>query len=259
MGRVWLIGGTQESASLALLLSRSQIPCTVTVTTESARSLYPDSSTIRVWVGRLSADSLNEFLQEQQIAAVVDASHPFAVEISQVAIATCEKWQIPYLRYERPVLEEGERGGVVCVDSFDTIIKGNYLENQRVLLIVGYKPLHLFLPWQKRATLLARLLPSVVALEAAFQAGFTSDRLICLRPPITADLEMALWRQWGVSLVVSKASGSAGGEDVKRQVAAELGVGLVLVSRPEVVYPQQTSDFLEVLGFCERYVFNRSL
>lgn len=126
-----------------------------------------------------------------------------------------------------------------------------------MLLTVGYKPLHLFLPWQKRATLFARLLPSAVALEAAFQAGFTSDRLICLRPPIAADLEIALWRQWDISLVVSKASGSPG-EDVKRQVAGELGVKLVLVSRPEVVYPQQTSDFLVVLGFCERYIWNRT-
>ncbi|KYC41700.1 cobalt-precorrin-6A reductase [Scytonema hofmannii PCC 7110] len=256
MGRVWLIGGTQESASLAVLLSHNQIPCTVSVTTESARSLYPNSSMVRVWVGRLTVDSLNEFLREQQIAAVVDASHPFAVEISQVAIAACEKLQIPYLRYERPVLEE-EGGGVVYVDDFDTIFKANYLENQRVLLTVGYKPLHLFLPWQKRATLFARLLPSVVALDAAFDAGFTSDRLICLRPPVSVDLEMALWRRWGVSLVVSKASGSAGGEDVKRQVASELGVILILVSRPEVVYPQQTSDFLVVLGFCERYFLNR--
>lgn len=259
MARIWLIGGTQESASLAVLLANAQIPCTVSVTSESARSLYPYHPTLQVWVGRLTVEQLNEFLFLQQIVAVVDASHPFAVEISHGAIAACQKLQIPYLRYERPILEEtGEQGDKptreIYINSFDTLVNGNYLYNQRVLLTVGYRLLHLFLPWQQQATLFARLLPSTIALEAAFQAGFTPDRVICLRPPINIDLEMALWRQWGISLVVTKASGSAGGEDVKRMVAAELGIPLIVISRPEVSYPQQTSDLLVALEFCRQYI-----
>jgi precorrin-6A/cobalt-precorrin-6A reductase len=74
-----------------------------------------------------------------------------------------------------------------------------------------------------------------------------------LRPPISNDLEAALWRQWQISLVITKASGSAGGEDIKRKVAAELGVSLVVITRPDVAYPLQTSDLLEALEFCRKY------
>lgn len=251
---IWLIGGTQESAQLAIALAIASIPCIISVTTESARALYPPALTLHVWVGKLTPDSLEEFLRQQQIVAILDASHPYAQVVSQNAIAAAQKLQIPYLRYERPVLDWGinsqlKLGGL---DSFETLVSGNYLQAQRVLLTVGYKPLQMFRPWQERATLFARILPSVTALEAANQAGFTPDRLICLRPPIGAELEKALWQQWQISLVVTKASGTAGGEDIKRTVAAQLGIPLIIIDRPTVEYPLKTSDLSVALEFCHR-------
>jgi len=270
IGRLWLIGGTQESAQLARAIAQLALPCTITVTTAAARSLYPDAPEQAVWVGCLDAHTLPQFLQEQQIIAILDASHPFAAAISQGAIAAAAQFGLPYLRYER-ALWEGE--AVQAKDqsrcspqtlipdarplasdtfpSFAALLASGHLAGHRVLLTVGYRPLSQFQPWQGRATLFARILPSVTALEAALSAGFTGDRLIAVRPPITADLERALWQQWQISLVVTKASGTPGGEDIKRQVAAELGVKLVVIARPDIVYPQQTSDRLTALEFCQ--------
>lgn len=250
-GRIWLIGGTQESVHLAAAIADATLPCTISVTTESARSLYPTAPSLRVRVGSLTPTQLEEFLQQQQIAAVLDASHPYAVEISQSAIAAARERQIPYLRYERPIVDtQLSAPSVTQLDSFDTLLAGDYLHSSRVLLTVGYRPLQLFRPWHERSTLFARILPSTIALEAASIAGFTPDRLICLRPPISADLERALWCQWEISLVVTKASGTAGGEDIKRTVAAELGVTLIVINRPVIEYSQQTSDLSVALKFC---------
>ena len=252
--RIWLIGGTQESAQLARALAIASIPCIISVTTESARALYPPAPTLHVWVGKLTPDSLEEFLRQQQIVAILDASHPYAQVVSQNAIAAAQKLQIPYLRYERPVLDRGINSQLKLarLDSFETLVSGNYLQAQRVLLTVGYKPLQMFRPWHERATLFARILPSVTALEAANQAQFTPDRLICLRPPIGAELEKALWQQWQISLVVTKASGTPGGEDIKRTVAAQLGIPLIIIDRPTVEYPLKTSDLSVALEFCHR-------
>lgn len=243
-GRLWLIGGTQESVALAKSIAQAQLPCIISVTTESARSLYPAASTLSVYVGRLNPAQIHQFLQQQQIIAVLDASHPYAVEISQNAIAVTFEQKIPYLRYERPMLQQEN-----SLD-FETLLTGQKLQGQRVLLAIGYTHLHLFQAWHQRATLFARILPSAIALEAAFKAGFTPDKLICLRPPMSADLEKALWRQWQISLVVTKASGTAGGEDIKRSVAAELGIPLIAINRPTIKYPQQTSNLSIALEFC---------
>ncbi|HEY9832846.1 MAG TPA: precorrin-6A/cobalt-precorrin-6A reductase, partial [Stenomitos sp.] len=59
---------------------------------------------------------------------------------------------------------------------------------------------------------------------------------------------------WQISLVVTKASGVAGGEEIKRAVAAELGLPLVVIRRPVVDYPQQTNDFSVALEFCRTHV-----
>lgn len=253
--RVWLIGGTTESAALATAIAKLGLPCTVTVTTAAAQALYSQTPLLEVWVGRLDADRLKQFLQKQQISAILDASHPYAVEVSRMAIEVATQWQIPYLRFERLVVDApAEKSQVIYLDSFETLLEGDYLHKQRVLLTVGYKALPLFHSWHEQSTLFARILPAVASLKIAIASGFSSDQIIALRPPFTAELEKALWRHWDLSLVVTKSSGVAGGEEVKRVVAAELGIPMIVITRPVVDYPQQTSDFLVALEFCQCYV-----
>ena len=253
--RLWLIGGTSESVALARAIASLTLPCIVTVTTVAAVTLYPKTPLLRVQLGRLDVDELEAFLQEQQIAAILDASHPYAVEVSKMATRAAEQWKIPYLRFERPAVNAPDDNlQVICLESFEALLAGDYLLQQRVMLTVGYKALQLFCSWQDRSTLFARILPAVTSLEAASAAGFTSDRIIALRPPVSAELEKALWHHWEISLVVTKASGTAGGEEIKRTVAAELGIPLVVIARPTVDYPQQTSDFSVALEFCQTHI-----
>ena len=255
MAQIWLIGGTSESATLAKLLISASIPCLVTVTTEAARSLYPlPSSQFQIWVGRLERDHLPIFLHQQNITAILDASHPFAIEISNLAIATAKQYKIPYLRYERSTCTATNfENPIIPLESFETLLSGDYLREKRVMLTLGYRNLHRFQPWQDYSTLFVRLLPSVVSLEAAFKAGFTPDRIIAIRPPISIELEKALWQQWNISLVVTKASGMAGGESMKRKVAAELGIPLIIIDRPPMNYPQKTTDVNQAIEFCQHH------
>jgi len=252
--RLWLIGGTQESAQLAQALIQAHLPCVVTVTTEQAQSLYPPGPALQVVVARFNAETLPRFLEREAIAAVLDASHPFAAEISRLAIATAKQRHLPYLRFERPAPVAPPNPRETRVESFEHLLSSHILEGERVLLTVGYRPLPLFLPWQERATLFARILPSVVALETALEAGFSPDRLLALRPPVPLALERALWQHWHISQVVTKASGQPGGEETKRQIAAELEISLIVIARPPIAYPQQTSHLDRVLEFCRQSV-----
>jgi precorrin-6A/cobalt-precorrin-6A reductase len=263
---IWLIGGTQESAQLALSLTQDQIPFVVTATTESARSLYPYTPPAQIWIGRLTTEQLPGFLKSQQIGAILDASHPYAVSISQLAMRTATQNHIPYLRYERlscSKINNGKESENVDntsslglekrFESFSDLLATDLLKNQRVLLTVGYQALQQFQAWQQQATLFARILPSVVALEAAIAAGFTPDRLIAIRPPLSMAFERALWQHWQPTVVVSKASGEPGGESIKRALAAELGITLALINRPVLPYPQQTSELAVALEFCQHF------
>lgn len=248
--RLWLIGGTQDSKILAPHLIAAEIPCVVTVTTEAARSLYPSSPLLTLHVGALDSASLPAFLQQYGIIGILDASHPFAVDISRLAIAAAAQNALPYLRYERPNLPLSSAGETV--DDLPSLLASGMLKGERVLFTIGYRQLPLLKPYQDQAVLFARILPSLVALEGAIAAGFTPDRLIAVRPPISVDLERALWQQWNISVIVTKASGTPGGEADKRQLATELGIRCVAIARPLVTYPRWTSEITTALAFCKQ-------
>lgn len=257
-GNIWLIGGTSESVIVAQAIALRQVPLIITVTSQSAPALYPVGS--KILVGCMDQIQMQSFCQNKLIQAVVDASHPYAVEVSRQAIAVTTKLNLPYLRFERTNYQSSDsiasNSSIIQLDSLTTLLSGKYLQNQRVLLTVGCKSLPLFKAWQDRATLFARILPKIESLKIAQSSGFTSDRLIAIRPPNSIDFEMALWQKWQISLVVTKASGKAGGEDIKRHVAAELNIPLIIIARPQVVYPQQTSIIEDVLSFCNSSFLN---
>ena len=250
-----MIGGTQESALIAKAIAEIGLACIVTVATTTATTLYPPN--FQVKIGRMNATTMEKFCRQENIAAIVDASHPYATEVSQNAIATAKIQQIPYLRYERPLVQLSGRDdsrvaltSVIELSGFDALLKENYLRGERVLLTIGCQTLHLFKSWQSDSTLFARILPKPKSLTTAIAAGFTTDRIIAIRPPINKNLEKALWQQWQISLVVTKASGKAGGEDIKRETARELGIPLIVIARPKIIYPQQTSCLDEAIAFC---------
>ncbi|MDV3002136.1 MAG: Cobalt-precorrin-6A reductase [Chroococcopsis gigantea SAG 12.99] len=244
---IWLIGGTSESVSLSKALSSLSLPCVISVTTPAALDLYPSHPCLKVVAGFITPHTLSHFCIINGIKIIIDASHPYAVEISRLAMS-CD---LPYLRYERKPVEGDD--STLELDSFPALLDAHYLAGERVLLTVGCKALGLFKAWHDRSCLFARVLPVVNSIIAAGSAGFTSDRLIALRPPIGEDLERAIWLGWNISTVVTKANGAAGGEEVKRKLARELGVSLIVIRRPPVIYPRQTDKINDVISFCKSY------
>lgn len=256
-GKVWLIGGTTESVLIAQTFASTKVTCIVTVATPTAKTLYPCQCQVKV--GRMDSPAMRQFCRQENIVALLDASHPYATEVSQNAIDTAIVCNIPYLRYERPLVQslaggEGWFARTIELDDFNALFAGNYLRGKRVLLTVGCQTLHLFKSWQGDSTIFTRILPKPESLAMAIAAGFTTERVIAIRPPISKELERALWQQWQISLVVTKASGSAGGEDIKRDVAKELGIPLVVITRPQIIYPQQTDCVDEAIAFCRQYL-----
>jgi precorrin-6A/cobalt-precorrin-6A reductase len=264
LARLWLIGGTAESRHIiaALQAQASLPPTVVTVTTESARQLYPPHPALTVWVGTLAPSQGRDFIAAHDIGAILDASHPFAADISRLAIALAQAHSLPYLRYERPVASAPEppwrdrrdRPGLVALPTWADLLQSQYLgAEERTLFTTGTRQLQTLQPWQSQSTLFVRVLPQPDAIAAALAAGFLPQRIIALRPPISPALEQALWQQWQITQVVTKASGATGGEDHKRAIAAQLGVRLFVLTRPRLPYPRQTQVLAAALAFVSHW------
>jgi precorrin-6A/cobalt-precorrin-6A reductase len=203
-----------------------------TVTREEARAhLFGHlQNTITVQVQGFTAESLTRFLMQQRIGLVLDATHPFAVRITQMATIVCQQLGIPYVRYERPDWEPPE--GTIYVDHYVEAARILPSLGSRIMLTIGAKQLKHFTSLHKQLTLFARILPSPVSVQQALDAGFTQAHILALRPPFSKAFNRSLLEEYRADVLVTKASGADGGVGEKVMAAQELGLTTLMIRRP---------------------------
>ncbi len=188
---ILLLSGTSEGPILARALADAGFLVRATVTRQEAcanlfGTLPPG---VAVEVRGFTEESLAEFLRCKEVDLVLDATHPFAVRITRIAHGVCAALCFPYLRYERP--DWPAPAGTHLVDSFaEAAIRLPDL-GARALLTIGAKQLKHFANLHERMTLFARILPSPLSLEQALRAGFTAQKVLCLRPPFSEEFNRA--------------------------------------------------------------------
>jgi precorrin-6A/cobalt-precorrin-6A reductase len=248
--RILLLSGTSEGPPLARALLAAGFEVRATVTRDEAReNLFgPLNGEVRVEARGFTEESLTAFLGQHEADLVLDATHPFAVRITRIAHAVCLRLGVPYVRFERPDWEPPR--GTHLVNTFAAAAETLPSLGSRVLLTIGAKQLKHFAHLQGGMHLVARILPSVLSLQQALAAGFTPDRLQCLRPPFSRAFNRAILEEYRIDLLVTKASGREGGVEEKVLAAADLGVKVLMICRPEQVSPTDVSTIEAAVQAC---------
>jgi precorrin-6A/cobalt-precorrin-6A reductase len=246
---ILLLSGTSEGRVLSARLRAEGLPFVASVTTPEARHLFTAvEPPPEVLVTRFSGDALASFLRQRQVRAILDATHPFAQRISEQAMQVAAQEGIPYVRYERPGTPTAQaplswaEGEIITAPDVETAAQICLQQGSRLFLTTGTKTLPAFRPVMACKWVLARILPTVASLSQALDAGLPPAQILALRGPFSQELECALLRHYRIDLLVTKDSGAAGGLDVKLAAAAALRVPAVIVSRPQVAYPNLCHD-----------------
>ena len=282
--KVVIFGGTTEGRQLAeylIQLNKKQkmqtIEVHVCVASEYGAQVLPDDAALKVHVGRLEQEDMQGFLQAVQADICVDATHPYAVIVTQNIYQACKVVGVPYVRVRRDMQEEpgnadsvmqmsgthiadadGKRYTDETSDSVyvkDTQAAIDYLKGVtgNILITTGSKELHLYtqIPdYESRCT--ARVLPTPSVVEACTELGFTGKHLICMQGPFDLEMNLATLRYANADFIVTKASGKNGGYDEKCEAALAAGVHLVVIGRPrEQVEPVMS------LAQAEKYLTDR--
>jgi precorrin-6A/cobalt-precorrin-6A reductase len=98
--RILILGGTGEGRELARRLNLQGYDVITSLAGATAAPLLPEGSIRRGGFG--GSSGLEEFLRKEEIALVIDATHPFAVQMSLNGSAAAESSGIGFLRLERP-------------------------------------------------------------------------------------------------------------------------------------------------------------
>ena len=210
MNKVLLFGGTGEGRALAEWMVARDIPHTVCVATEYGETLLPAGA--EAHVGRMDSGEMEALMRAGGYSLAVDATHPYAVEVTEHIRAAAEAAGLPVLRLVRQ-----PDGGELCRRAKDMAGAADMLEQMpgHVLLTTGSKEL-----------------PMADSLERCLTLGFPPKNIICMQGPFSRELNVALLRQYHIQTLVTKDTGGYGGFREKAEAAREAGCALLVVERP---------------------------
>ncbi|MGB9793248.1 MAG: precorrin-6A reductase [Thermacetogeniaceae bacterium] len=255
---ILVLAGTKDGKELAAGLAGAGFEVLVSTATPLGEELLKGIPGVAVCSGRLDEVSLEELIKGKGVLGVLDATHPFAVEVTRNAARAAKRCGVPYLRWERASASLPEDPLVHLVSSWERAAERlASFGAKSVFLAVGVKPLRFFLehPELRGCRFTARVLPTPESVDACRRLGLGLDRIIAMKGPGTLDLNRALLEACGSDALVTKESGSEGGTEVKVNAAISLGIPVIVVKRPEpeLTFPVARS-FEDVLRWAEGIV-----
>ncbi len=228
--RVLVLGGTVDGREVACALTEAGHMVVTSVAGRTATTRRCAPGTVSGGFG--GPEGLARWLGDERIDAVVDATHPFASQMSHHAAGAGEATGVPLLRLDRPgwASHPGASAWTWVDDHPSAADAATALAGPggRVLLTVGRQPLR---HYRALGHVLARVaeMPRDAAGEPPAQPpGWT---ILEDRGPYDLASERELLRREGIAVLVAKDSGGAA-TAAKLDAAAEAGVPVVVVRRP---------------------------
>jgi precorrin-6A/cobalt-precorrin-6A reductase len=246
---ILFLAGTSDARELALQIQEAGFRVLATVVTENAAKQL-ERAGLEAHVGRLTVADMVRLIREGKLKAVVDGSHPYAVEASRTAKAAAEEAGVPYLRYERAGSDVEAHELITVVDDYEQAAELAVLRRGVIMLTTGSKTLHIFaekLVGLPETTLVARMLPRKDNMVKCEELGVEQKNIVAMQGPFSKELNQALYRHYGVTLMITKESGKEGAVDEKLSAALELGIEVIMIGRPDMDYGTVTSEPADVV------------
>lgn len=230
MVEILLFGGTTEGRVLAEALKRKGIPAMVCVATEYGESLLEAGGSLRVHAERLDETAMAALMKREQPRLVLDATHPYADDVSRSIQNACAVAGRDYRRVRRESQMEAD-----CLSFPDMAALIEWLSARDGVIFssLGSKEARALraVPGSEERIWL-RILPSQKGLEDCLNAGFPARHIICMQGPFSQELNEAMFRAAGATILITKESGRAGGFAEKLAAARNCGMTVAVLARP---------------------------
>jgi precorrin-6A/cobalt-precorrin-6A reductase len=243
--RLLILGGTTEASALARRIAgRHDLD---PVLSFAGRTRSPVAPPIPFRVGGFGGVAgFAAYLVEQKTQAVIDATHPFAAQMSRNAAAACGDLGVPLAVLTRPAWRRQPGDRWIEVPDMEAAVGAIGQRPRNVLLTIGGLQLAGFARAPQHRYIVRTIDPPAAI------GSLPSHRLIRARGPFSVDKEIALMRAEHVDALVTKNSGGTATE-AKIAAARALGIEVIIVERPspEAVLAFTTID--EILGWIEAH------
>ena len=237
------------------------VRCFVCTATGYGKRILDNLPGVAICAGRMDSAGIQHFIEKNNIDLVIDATHPFAGEVTANIKSACAAanmkieanniLQKSAVRYVRCLRERGEHisgenirataGGAmqnagdsaVWTDSVSQAVSYLKKTTGNILIATGSKELHLYTEIENyRQRCFARVLSTREAVEKSVDLGFEGRHLIAMQGPFSVEMNLALLKQTEAAWFVTKESGATGGFEEKLKAARLAQAVPVIVGRP---------------------------
>jgi precorrin-6A/cobalt-precorrin-6A reductase len=242
---ILILGGTAEAKALAAQLSAS--PDYNILLSLAGRTRAPAQQPVPVRIGGFGgADGLAEFLREKKIGLLIDATHPFAANISRNAAEAAALTGVDIFALRRPAWSRQKGDHWQEVADIPAAVAALDIAPRRVFLTLGRQEL---LPFEAmpQHSYLAR---SVDPVEPPL--NLPSVSYITARGPFAEEDEIELIQRHAIDLIVSKNSGGPANAG-KISAARRLGIEVVMIERPRLPDVPSARSVEELAGMVRHF------
>jgi precorrin-6A/cobalt-precorrin-6A reductase len=244
--RILILGGTGDAAALAAQISL--VPGVDVMTSLAGRTQQPAALSGTVRVGGFGGpEGLIAYLREQRIKVLIDATHPFAAQISWNAATAAIATQVPHLMLVRPAWKKVTDDRWLEVESVEAAAQAIPTNAQRIFLTIGRQQLAPFVSLTGHWFLMRSIDPP------APDVALPNGELLLDRGPFTLESEIALLKQHTIEAIVSKNSGGDA-TYAKISAARELELPVVMVQRPAMPQGERVKDVASAVTWLKRHL-----
>lgn len=231
---IFVIGGTREARELATKLAALGYGVVVSYATPYGAKMVDEGKDVRAVWGKLTPSRLRQIIEQYGVDMIIDASHPFATEITRMARNEARLMGLEYVRFYRKKTDFPQSSLIRVARSWQDAAKLAFSLGNIVFLTIGTKNLEWFVkekkPYQR---IIAKVLPTSEAIDICRENNIPMRDIIAMMGPNSCELIKALLKETDAEVLVTKESGFAGGVSEKIQAALDAGIPCVVVERPD--------------------------
>ena len=200
----------------------------------------------------LDEEGFKNLIKDFNIRVFVDASHPYAKEVSKTLMKACYDLNIEYIRYERKsYLDDIRNEKIIKIDSYEDLVEVLKDIEGNVLNTTGSNNAGLINSLNIENRIIHRVLPMPNILQKLIDSGIKVEDIIAIKGPFGKEINNGIIKEYKIKAVITKDSGLEGGIKEKIESAIENDISLIVISRPEIKYDnfyQSIDELIEAIN-----------
>jgi precorrin-6A/cobalt-precorrin-6A reductase len=234
---IGFILGTSEGRKILSLINKYTDEIAVTTATTYGGELLREFKIKALNTKPLNKAEMLNWIKVSGIDILVDASHPYAEEVTKTALECANDLEIGYVRYERQGALENITGeDIIRVKNYDEAINIIREIEGNILNTTGGNNVSKFLNLNFKHRIIHRILPSPKVLTKIVDAGINIKDILALQGPISYELEKAFINQYNIKAILTKDSGTQGGVLEKLKAVRECKIKLIVIEKQKFTY-----------------------